>query len=55
MGEHLPCKQGVKSSNLSVSTQAEMPGILHLENFIQKENWLKETHGFRGFRGRGWK
>ena len=23
LGEHLPCKQGVKSSNLSVSTQAE--------------------------------
>ena len=21
MGEHLPCKQGVKSSNLSISTQ----------------------------------
>ena len=23
LGEHLPCKQGVKSSNLSVSTVAE--------------------------------
>ena len=23
LGEHLPCKQGVKSSNLSVSIQAE--------------------------------
>ncbi len=38
LGEHLPCKQGVKSSNLSVSIQAEMPGMPHLENFIQKEN-----------------
>ena len=28
---------------------------MYLENFIQKENWLRETHGFRGFRGRGWK
>ena len=23
LGEHLPCKQGVKSSNLSISTQCE--------------------------------
>ena len=38
MGEHLPCKQGVKSSNLSVSIQAVRPVQVHLENFIQKEN-----------------
>ncbi len=39
LGEHLPCKQGVKSSNLSVSIQTENVCIkLHLENFIQKEN-----------------
>ena len=24
MGEHLPCKQGVKSSNLSISTHRKM-------------------------------
>ena len=24
LGEHLPCKQGVKSSNLSVSIESEM-------------------------------
>ena len=24
LGEHLPCKQGVKSSNLSVSTAADL-------------------------------
>ena len=42
LGEHLPCKQGVKSSNLSVSTgwkrkrkSKESP---YLENRILKEN-----------------
>jgi len=35
--------------------QEDAACAVHLENFIQKENWLKETHGFRGFRGRGWK
>ena len=34
LGEHLPCKQGVKSSNLSIS-------ILHLENRIQNEYSIK--------------
>ena len=24
LGEHLPCKQGVKSSNLSISTAGEL-------------------------------
>ena len=24
LGEHLPCKQGVKSSNLSVSTESSL-------------------------------
>ena len=28
LGEHLPCKQGVKSSNLSVSTQAFVPAVV---------------------------
>ena len=48
LGEHLPCKQGVKSSNLSISIQSgrtgngtQVPGknlwfFLHLENCILK-------------------
>ena len=32
LGEHLPCKQGVRSSILLVSTI-----ILYLENFTEKE------------------
>ncbi len=39
LGEHLPCKQGVKSSNLSVSISGDKPDSVYLENFIQKENW----------------
>ena len=37
MGEHLPCKQGVKSSNLSISTRgnASCSCKMYLENFIQ--------------------
>ena len=35
MGEHLPCKQGVKSSNLSVSIQAKA-WKPYLENRIMK-------------------
>ena len=39
MGEHLPCKQGVKSSNLSVSTsQINESEEMYLENFIQPKN-----------------
>ena len=35
LGEHLPCKQGVKSSNLSVSTsQINKSDKMYLENFI---------------------
>ena len=40
LGEHLPCKQGVKSSNLSISIHQEIfmfPGVLYLENFIQRK------------------
>ena len=40
MGEHLPCKQGVKSSNLSVSIEYEATSstqTVYLENFIQKK------------------
>ena len=37
LGEHLPCKQGVKSSNLSVSTHPRKRGWkLYLENRILK-------------------
>ena len=38
LGEHLPCKQGVKSSNLSVSIVGViklLQSTLYLENFIQ--------------------
>ena len=36
MGEHLPCKQGVKSSNLSVSIAKKTLCNMYLENRIQK-------------------
>ena len=39
LGEHLPCKQGVKSSNLSVSIVDViklLQSTLYLENFIQR-------------------
>ena len=43
MGEHLPCKQGVKSSNLSVSIRAQECLELYLEKFTQKkEKTLRE-------------
>ena len=38
LGEHLPCKQGVRSSNLSVSIVDViklLQSTLYLENFIQ--------------------
>ena len=36
MGEHLPCKQGVRGSNPLISTPEEHPEM-YLENIIQKE------------------
>jgi hypothetical protein len=33
LGEHLPCKQGVRSSILLVSTN-----LMNLENFIEETN-----------------
>ena len=37
LGEHLPCKQGVKSSNLSISIRSlKIEGRMYLENRIQK-------------------
>ena len=32
LGEHLPCKQGVRSSNLLISTRSTVKLIMHLEN-----------------------
>ena len=37
LGEHLPCKQGVKSSNLSVSTVWKQTKETYLENSIQNK------------------
>ena len=51
MGEHLPCKQGVKSSNLSVSIADEGNRVvcrLYLENRILKnlEISRKDIRGY---------
>ena len=51
MGEHLPCKQGVKSSNLSVSIADEGNKVvckLYLENRILKnlEISRKDIRGY---------
>ena len=37
MGEHLPCKQGVMSSNLTISTRYGFIPNMHIENFTLKE------------------
>ena len=49
LGEHLPCKQGVKSSNLSISINIYFLYIftLNLENRIQKN--LKIREDIRGY------
>ena len=36
LGEHLPCKQGVKSSNLSVSIRTEMSVYCTLKTSYRK-------------------
>ena len=36
LGEHLPCKQGVKSSNLSISIRIRKDSAMYLENCILK-------------------
>ena len=42
MGEHLPCKQGVKSSNLSISiVKAKALTNMYLENCIPNEKLYK--------------
>ena len=38
LGEHLPCKQGVASSNLAVSTEVRKNFNPYLENRILKNN-----------------
>lgn len=38
LGEHLPCKQGVKSSNLSISSRTVFRAHTYLENHILKES-----------------
>ena len=44
LGEHLPCKQGVKSSNLSISTlamsNAKIEGQTRLESLLEKD-WME--------------
>ena len=59
LGEHLPCKQGVESSNLSVSTDREIAvksskelQNKYLENFIQREkDRRKEIFKYQDIRG----
>ena len=44
LGEHLPCKQGVKSSNLSVSIIGKWNIVyreMYFENFIQNDKMIK--------------
>ena len=47
MGEHLPCKQGVESSNLFISIGREICQNLYLENCIYERS-LKETLSYLG-------
>ena len=47
MGEHLPCKQGVRSSNLLISTKPKK-SAKNLENYIdieKKQTNKKQTIG----------
>ena len=41
MGEHLPCKQGVKSSNLSVSIAGGKAGRSLAEGISAKPRYLE--------------
>ena len=38
MGEHLPCKQGVMSSNLTISIRFRKKPTRYIENCISKVN-----------------
>ena len=44
LGEHLPCKQGVKSSNLSVST-SELYNVLRSEAAQSRAGTLFSLNG----------
>ena len=51
LGEHLPCKQGVKSSNLSISTWVRTSRIrMYLENCIQKKDTISLTQKIQDIR-----
>ena len=39
LGEHLPCKQGVKSSNLSVSTEFQNKTVLGFKGEVYYVNF----------------
>ena len=43
MGEHLPCKQGVKGSNPFISTACVNMQLLYLENRIQNQKTRNTT------------
>ena len=47
LGEHLPCKQGVRSSNLLISTNDLTKGQKHIENRITVYISGQETKGAR--------
>ena len=52
LGEHLPCKQGVKSSNLSVSTgSCKQEQKLYLENRILKNLKYQKISDIEDIRG----
>ena len=52
LGEHLPCKQGVKSSNLSVSTRSwKQEQKLYLENRILKNLKYQKISDIEDIRG----
>ena len=58
LGEHLPCKQGVKSSNLSISTSpavgdhGRVKNDRTLKTAYRTSNILKEYLDIRGDMGR---
>ena len=55
LGEHLPCKQGVKSSNLSVSSRQREAGRVYLEKSIQRRYKTSETERISTRTGIAWK
>ena len=43
LGEHLPCKQGVRSSNLLVSTKKQQKKNIHSTKKLLKQITIKST------------